>query len=214
MPTPAEPPTQLRGFPTTRLPLGQVLYRIVRRRDADGRVRTPWFFASSGRPDSGRFDLPVPDGTCSLSDRAYGAWLEVFGQTRIVARADAASRALFTVTRVGTRLTLADFGHERAATYGVTLDLSAGDDRPTSQRWARAIRAHGLAGIVAWIRHDPTATARNVALFGPSGARSIVRGWRSRTTDVLAATELRGQLARFGIAVLDVPYDVAIAPLP
>lgn len=190
-----------------------VAHRIYRAYGPDGLRRTPWFFSSSTAATPGRFDLPAPSGTCYFSDREYGAWLETFRGARVVLRADVERRRLATADRVGEPLRLGDLTAAAAARFGISLDLSAGQNYRASQGWARELARAGFAGVVGWIRHDSTATARNLAFFGAAGPRRSVRGWRTRTVPLADAPQLRADLARFQISVLDTPYDVSVDPV-
>lgn len=206
-----QPPTDLGHFPVALIRRGRRLFRLVRRRDATGQVRSGWFFSSIGGSRPGRYDLPEPDGTCYFSDQEWGAWLEVFRGIRVVDRGDVDKRRLFTALRAGSGLRFGDLRSPKATAFGVSLDLSAGDVYSASQRWAAALRNAGLKGVVAHIRHDSSATARNVALFGKAGAVQRVTGWRTTSTELLDSPELVAALNRLGVAVLDRPYDVEIS---
>lgn len=204
----------LARFPVRRIPAGAVAHRIYRAYGPDGSRRTPWFFSTSTAAASGRFDLSEPQGTCYFSDREYGAWLETFRGARVVLRTDVERRRLASATRVGEPLRLADLTAAAAVRFGISLDLSAGGDYRASQRWALDLARVGFAGVIGWIRHDSTATARNLALFGTAGPRRSVRGWRTHTQPLTEAARLRADLARFRVSVIDEPYDVTVEPIP
>jgi hypothetical protein len=189
------------------------MFRIYRTYAPDGSKREPWFFSSVAQPKPGRFDLPPPHGTCYLADRPAAAWLEVFRGTRLVARSDAETRSMLTAVRIATPLSMASLVSARAVVYGVNLDLSAGNDYLESQTWADLLHRAGFPGLIGWIRHDPTAKARNVALFGRAGGKVKVSGWRGRPSRLVEDLELRDGLAVFGIGVHDEPYDVPITPV-
>jgi hypothetical protein len=109
---------------------------------------------------------------------------------------------------------LADLRAAGARRFGVTADLSGGGDYTVTHLWAAALRATGVAGIWATVRHDSTHRARNVVVFGPAGARSRVRGWRSSLAPLLTDATLMSELARFGAGVASRPYNVAITAPP
>ena len=71
------PEGDLSAFPRTLPP--PVLYRLAFHRDPTGAVTGPWRFGSVP-PGANRFDLPVPHGTCSWSDRRYGALVQAKGK--------------------------------------------------------------------------------------------------------------------------------------
>jgi len=206
------PPASLKGFPLHALATGDVVHRVVRARDEDGRPREPFFSsgAAAGAVGAGRFDLPAPQGSCYLSDRRAGAWLEVFRGTGLVDRSDVERRRMVTARRTGPVLELADLASAGARPFGVTADLTAGDGYALPQRWARALRAAGHPGLVATVRHDPTARARAVVLFGAGGPRQHLRGWRSRIAPLVGDDDLLAELRPYGTGVADRPYDVPV----
>ena len=201
-------PPELGSFPARPLPTGAVLHRITLRLDPDGSVRKPWYFSASGTPGSGRFDLLPPRGTCYFSDAKPGAFVEVFRRVGVIDRADLARRRLFTATRTGPALRLADLRARRAARFGVTADLSAGDDYTISQPAAQALFRAGFAGVAGTIRHDPSLRLRNVAVFGRAGAFASQRGWQGRRVGLELDRELAAEVVAYGYAVVDIPYDV------
>jgi RES domain len=128
----------------------------------------------------GAFRSADPGGSCYLSDRMSGAWLEVFRSAGLVDREDVERRRLVTASRSGAAVKVANLRAPQARPFGVTNDLVAGDDYARPQAWAAALRACGFKGLLATARHDPTAAARNVALFGRAGARTRLSGWRTK----------------------------------
>lgn len=189
----------------------QRLFRIYRLRDpVSGQVRSPWFFAAVP-PGTGRFDLPVPRGTCYWTDHGYAAWLEVFRGTGLVDRADVDARRMAVATPPPLRL--ADLRAPAARRYGVTAEVSTTDDYQLSQRWAAAIAAAGFTGLRAAVRHDPTLRAASVAVFGPAGARTRMAGWTHTRVRLDADAELLAELAAFGTGIAPRPFDIpVIAP--
>jgi RES domain len=127
--------------------------------------RSPWWFSSDG---SGRFDLPVPHGTCYLADAPLGALLEVTRGLTILSESFLAGRRLFTTTLVVERH-LADLATAAAYGFGVTGELSATPDYTGPLAWAAALHAAGFDGIAYRVRHDPRAELSGIALFGRAG---------------------------------------------
>lgn len=207
-----EPPTSLDDLPRYQVRTGDTVHRVIRARDDDGRPREPFFFSSAaaGAVGPGRFDLTAPDGSCYLSDRRAGAWLEVFRGTGLVDRVDVERRRMVTAERSGPPLALADLHAAGARAVGVTLDLVTGEEYALPQRWARALRAAGHPGLVAPVRHDPTARALGVVLFGAAGPRRRLRGWRSRWAPLVEDDALLAELRPYGTGVMDRPYDVPV----
>lgn len=193
------------------------MHRIFRARDPDtGEPRDPFFFASAAPddPGGGRFDLPEPDGACYFATSAVGAWLEVFRTTPLVALPDLRARRLLT-TRPPRPVRTADLTAKASRAFGITLDVSTGDDYSVSRRWATRLRQAGFRALQTVLRHDPSGRTRSVTLLDTGGAHAPF-GWRWRTdvsrldTDVELVTAVHA----FGIGVADVPYDVPIAEPP
>ena len=175
-----------------------------------GALNPPWRFGSVP-PGASRFDLPGPGGTCYRSDRRYGSWVEVWRGARVVDRADVTRRALFSATppvlRIADTLSLA------AHRFGGTGELSTVVPYDLPQAWARALRAQGFDGLVGLCRHDPSLTARNLAVFGPSGVTARRAGWTTRRSALLGDPQLAAelaQLAQLGVQVAAAPHTVPI----
>ena len=210
---------RLMQIDVARLPLhaldtGARAFRIYRRFGPDAAPRGPWYFSSAGSATSGRFDLPHPRGTCYFASTAVGAWLEVFGGTRLVDAADVRRRALATAVRSGGPLSLVDLASRRAAAAGVSLDLSATDDYARPQQVACDADARGAAGLRALLRRDPSGASHNLALFGHSGAPSRQFGWRVTRAAPWQASALLHALADIGIRAAEIPHDLPISTPP
>lgn len=209
----AAPPAQLRAFPAVspgRQPAQ--LFRITFDRDRDtGELAPPWRFASAP-PGRNRFDVPEPLGSCYWSDRRYGAVLEVFRRTLVVDRVDATRRRLFVAAPPP--LHLADTLARAAVRFGVTAELSTLSDYRLPQAWAAALLHAGFHGLVAFCRHDPSARARTVAVFGPHGTPARQLGWRTVRTRIETDVPLAAELAELGITLAPVPFSVPTVPAP
>jgi hypothetical protein len=199
-------------LPRHALRTGTVAFRIYRRLD-DGRVRSPWYFSSAGSPASGRFDLPAPRGTCYFASTAIGAWLEVFGSTRVVAASDVRRRSLAVAERTGAPLSLGDLASRRSAIAGVTLDLTATDDYTAPQAVALAAFDRGHDGIRALLRRDPSGSSHGLALFGVAGAPTRQFGWRVAKAPLWRDATVLREVATLGVRVLDVPHDLPVTPV-
>jgi hypothetical protein len=93
-----------------------------------------------------------------------------------------------------------------------TLDQSAGTDHRATQTLAYNAQQYGMGGIVAWIRHDPAARFRNVALFGKAGATRKTKGWV--TAEEPLSQHVPDMTARLSVRVAGIPYDLAITQPP
>jgi hypothetical protein len=204
-----EPPQDLTGFPARRDSAAlHTLYRVTRRRPVPPPA-SPWWFSQvpGGR---GRFDLPAPEGTCYWSSQPYGAFLEAFRGTRLVASPDVAMRRMWRAS--APRLRLANLLARRAASFGITAAISSQPDYKLPRRWALALRAVGFAGLVGSCSHDPSSVALNVAVFGPGGRHRSRPGWSARSSDLESDAGLARELASFGIRIEPIPYDLPTVP--
>ncbi len=192
-----------------------VVYRIYRARDRDGHKAPPWHFSSvTVATKPGRFDLAPPNGTCYTSDRSIGAWLEVFRNQALVLRTELDKRLLGHMKRAGSSLQLADLCRPWPPQFQITLDTFSGDDYAKTQSLASQFNTQGLNGIYGFLRHDNTATARNIALFGATGNHSKMQDWESHSTAILADKDLMSALAARGISIVPEPYNVGITNPP
>lgn len=156
-----EPTTPLTGFPAYDLLAEQPLHR------AHHRDRGPWWFSSSG----GRFDLPVPLGTCYLADTPLAALRERLGP--VLARCGSVPASLLEESvisrlRVPENHRLADLQAAQASRFGVTRELETMVPYAVPQAWARAFHTAGLRGV----RYGPrfsTGQLSSFAVFGGAG---------------------------------------------
>lgn len=205
------PPADLTRFPLRRPgPSTRTLHRLFRRRDrSTGEVRGPWQFSHRERPRSGRFDLPLPDGTCYWSSRRYGAFVEAFRGVAVVAQEDLRARRLATAQAPDLRL--ADLLSPRALPFGITAAISTQPDYALPQQWAEALRGAAFEGLVGTCSHDPASKALNVAVFGEAGAPGEVAGWRTSDGPALTDPVLLSELVAYGIRIVPVPHEVQIS---
>lgn len=199
-----QPPPALTGFPTrprSRSP--RRLYRIHWHRNRAGALNAAWHFTSIP-PGKNRFDLPAPTGTCYWSDRAYGAFVEVFRGIKVLAPSDLQRRRIFTAAAPPLRL--GDATAAAAYSFGVTVELSSITAYQLPQTWAKAVVDHGLDGLISWCRHDPTARARNVAVFGPEGRPARRAGWTVTRTRIDSDPQLVSDLRRLGVRTVPIPF--------
>ncbi len=197
-------PATLRALPAKSLG-GTTLHRVFRRKRA-----TCWWFASlppdSKPSDHGRFDLPVPNGSCYLATSVVAAVLEAFQDfgRGLLPDVELRERLLATVqVPVGTPRA-AYLTSARARGHGVTAALWAGEDRLVSQEWAMALRRAGWQLLYHGIQHDPTGRLRAVTIFDRAGERppyDDVDGWRYTERSLHDDDHLRSALSRYGIAV-------------
>ena len=151
----------------------------------------------------GRFDLPLPWGTCYLAGDPIAALLEVVGADReggIVAAEFFSERRLREL-QAPRDYTMADLTSRRAAGFGITSEIGTIVPYETPQAWAAKLRAARFEGIVYWLRHDPSRSV-GWALFGKAGERK--RWWRGREIPI-SGRLLRQLWTDCRIAVVRVP---------
>lgn len=156
-----EPTTPLRGFPAYDLRADHPLHR------AHHSDRGPWWFSSTG----GRFDLPVPLGTCYLADSPLVALRERLGPVLAGCSRVPASlleESVVSRLRVPETHRVADLQAARATRFGVTRELETMVPYAVPQAWARALHRSGLRGV----RYGPrfsTGPLSSFAVFGGAG---------------------------------------------
>ncbi len=149
---------------------------------------------------SGRFDLPVPDGTCYLAETLAGAFVEVF--QRWIAQRIPVPRSEIE-TRQGSyllaphRMHLADCTNPRALAFGVTGEMHGTPDRRLTQAWAAAFHAAGFGGVRYLVRTSPSMRLVGIALFHQSGEAA----WPIASRQPIAATLLDEIEREFGVQV-------------
>ena len=188
------PPADLAGFPTRLLSADIRWFRVVRK------GRNPWWFGSGM---TGRFDLPEPDGTCYLAGDPLGALLELIGpeiESGAVSAELLRDRRLREL-RVPEDVELSDLTSRKASRFGITSEIGSIVPYDIPQAWAARLRAEGSAGVVYWLRHDPS-RSEGYALFGPHGER---KRWRKGKELAITRDLIERLDHECGIEVLPVP---------
>jgi len=187
---------ELREFPTRALSPHQGLFRIVRIGNG------PWWFGSSM---AGRFDLPEPEGTCYLAADALAALMETIGpesQSGTVSEEFLRGRRLVRL-HVPQELSLSDSTSRESSRFGMTGEIGTITPYDRPQAWAARLHAAGSAGIVYWLRHDPS-RMEGFALFGPQGERSDWP-WEDEAPLGIPPRLIIGLQEAFGIEVVEAP---------
>ena len=156
------PSVPLDGFPTRRITPAQALQR------AHTVAYGPWWFGSDG---VGRFDLPLPRGTCYLADSAVVAVRERLGIVlggRPVVPASLLTYVVVSTLHVPENRDLADVESSDATRFGVTRELETMVPYAVPQAWARAFDAAGIGGVAYGPRFT-TGEVVSYAVFGPAG---------------------------------------------
>lgn len=158
------PPSDLSGFPRSRLLPSKLLFR------AHTAGRSPWWFSSSLK---GRFDLIKPNGTCYLATDVDNALRERFGHDLVrqgVVTFEAAANTQVSKVQVPSARQLANTCSRDAAKFGMTREIGTYSSYAISQLWAAAIFAAGrYSGIRYQTRFTTGAAANAVALFDVAG---------------------------------------------
>jgi hypothetical protein len=189
-----EPPSDLTSFPT--LEVDSELWRI------HDEANHPDYFGSSGEF---RFDLlDVPGkGTCYMSSTPAGAFVEVFGDMRIVP-SELLRRKRISRASVRGKLRVANVTDSHVlGQFGLGQEMSANLDYAPTQRWAKAFYTSGFDGIWYSARHDPTGLNRSVAVFGT--APSDLDRFRWELTQPIDEAIVEEVAETFGIEVLPTP---------
>jgi len=187
-PWPPAEAAELEGFPS-RSVSGNWFRAHVDRGPLVGRDHGCWWFSSSERDPAatGRFDLPRPEGTCSLATAAEAAIRERVGtQLRMVGREETVTATALTtsigpvvVSTAPIRPTVAANLAVKPAQRWIDRSLSVGTGiYSISQAWAVAFRTAGFEAIAHEPRFTLGARVRKLAVFGPSG-RPSPRRWTS-----------------------------------
>ena len=155
--------------PRVELPKGTALERIYRARDAEGRLRAPWYFSSRDEGQGGRFDLAHPAGTCYLAGDLDSAFRETFRGARVIAEDDVARRHVLTARATRESAPWADLAHEFATEGGVTLDAFSGSDYGVTQAVADGCQVSGDRCVISLIRHQSDGAGRGYSMFGAAG---------------------------------------------
>lgn len=170
------------------------MYRVVKKGNG------PWWFGSSMQ---GRFDLPLPEGTCYLAADELAALLELIGPD---CEGGAVSSDFLRIRRVRELkvprdLGLSDLTSRRASGFGITAEIATLVPYELPQAWAARLRQAGAEGLIYWLRHDPSRT-EGFALFGPHGERVRWKKGRQRSISRELLARLKEEC---GIEVLDPP---------
>lgn len=160
---PPRDPAELAAFPSRVLAGDVVLARIHQENHAP-----EWFCACGNH----RFDSPIGSrelfGTCYLAEHPITAFIEKFGDLRLVSQERVDAHQLSFLQVPSTRL--ADLTDRRGlGSWGVTGELATGSDYAGAQEWAQQLFQAGFGGLWYTARHDPQGELRSIALFGAPG---------------------------------------------
>ena len=187
------PPKDLSDFPSHQLAPGQVLARIHRAGRKSG------FYTSDGY---GRFDLPLPHGTCYLGEEPLASFVEVFREAAVVAEALLNAKVL-SLIQLREQVRLADVTAPKSRRFGVTGEIHTSTAYGITQAWAAALHRAGFDGIRYLVRHDPSQRLTGVALFGPGGEHD--HQFLTVQTTAVPTSLVTAAEARFGIVILPTP---------
>jgi hypothetical protein len=197
---PPEAPATLASFPTTRR-LPRRLHRVS---DHTG----TWWYSS--RPHGGgRFDLPVPEGTCYLADDLDAALGEkLLRRPKKLVPAERLRELLHSRVTLLRPLALANLSSARATGFGVNAEIHTTLDYAKPWAWAERLRQAGTRGLRYAARSDPGLEARCVALFGKTGLHARAPAGMHTDEAPLDTRRARRLLERRGVVVVPIPRDV------
>ncbi|MGN6413393.1 RES family NAD+ phosphorylase [Flexivirga sp.] len=197
------PPAELRRAPKGAITPTAWFREHQRRPGNDGGC---WYFASvppDPAMESGRFDLPAPEGTCYFGATPATAAFERVGRFTAKHRPVPAD---FLVGRVVTEIDgrllprhAINLASRRAAVLGVTGELFTMSDYTIPQQWAHAIRQLGHDALKYTPRFTPGGHA--VAYFGQAGPRPA---------PVVGHTSLRQILQQTGVRIAELPASASL----
>lgn len=190
------PPTvadaELQGLPRAHR-ISEPLHRLSEHRE-------PWWFASASVDSpatiGGRFDLPVPAGTCYLAETLDGALCEkLLRSSKRVVPSERLASLFHATIDVRQMPEAVDLGAEAATAVGLNAEIHVGLAYRVSRAWARAFHRAGWQAISYVLRGDAALHARGLALFGrsglrrraPTGMRTTVRPLHTSTAAALLA---------------------------
>jgi len=199
---PPDDSAALEGFPTTRR-LPRLLHRVSEH------TGTWWFASAPG--GGGRFDLPVPDGTCYLADDLEAALGEkLLRRPKKLVPAERLRELLHSRITLQAPLELANLTSTRATGFGVNAEVHTILDYGKPRAWAERLRQAGARGLRYAARSDPALRARCVALFGGAGLHARAPAGMRTDEAPLDARRARRLLEERGVVVVPIPRDVPI----
>ena len=154
----------LSTFPSTELSGGETLYR------AHSAQNGPGWFASD---DQGRFNLRSPNGTAYVGERIDLVIRERFGTILYSTGLTSTDVSGFMVSVIsGISGVFADMTTSKAASHGVTIELTAMQPYEIPQAWAEGLHSAGFDGIRYLPRFTPGQDAA-LAVFGNTGVNPL-----------------------------------------
>lgn len=194
---PPHDPAELAAF-SSRVLASDVVFARIHQENHD----PEWFCACGDH----RFDPPIASrelfGSCYLAEHRITAFIEKFGDLRLVSQERVDAHQLSFLQVPATRL--ADLTDRRALGWGVTGELATGSDYAGAQEWAQRLFQAGFGGLWYTARHDPQGELRSIALFGPPGLHTdAFSAARSTCVDEELIEAVK---VSFGIEVLPTPW--------
>ena len=201
-----EPPDLLLGFPEAAS-----VAELHRLSEYPG----SWWFASTaatGDPDvGGRFDLPVPNGTCYLADSLTGAVVEKLLRAPVkVVVAERLDELFHTVVSVRRTPPVADLTARSATGYGLNAEIHTTLDYARTRRWAIAFHRNGFRGLRHRLRGDVSQRLAGWSLFGTAGLRHRAPNGMTTSVRPLDRAEVEQVLERLGVELRPIPSEVPI----
>lgn len=197
---PPDDPAELASFPTTRR-LPRTLHRVSEHTGT-------WWYASAPN-GGGRFDLPLPEGTCYLADDLDAALGEkLLRRPKKLVPAERLRELLHSRVTLLRPFDLANLTSTRATGFGVNAEIHTSLDYGKPRAWAERLRAAGARGLRYAARSDPGLEARCVALFGGAGLHARAPAGMHTDEEPLDRQRARSLLEARGVLVVPIPRDV------
>jgi RES domain-containing protein len=155
---------KLDDFPTELVQEEATLYRAH-----DARFTSPWFFASD---EAGRFNIPMPRGTCYAAEDVETAVRERLGEIIVESQAieaDLAAGMAVTGIVLDADTEVAAVNHRDAVKYGLTREIGTAWDYTVTRPWAELFASVDVDGIHYASRFTTEAVVNSWALFGEAG---------------------------------------------
>jgi RES domain len=200
------PPSNLEGFPSVEPPAA--LHRLSINEN-------PWYFSTATATDGGRFDLPIPHGTCYWADTLEGALGEKFLRVPRNSVTVEELQALYHhKVKPNLQDIFADLTSKLSRRFGLNGEASISLDYAATRQWAVALHSAGFRGLRYVLRSDPSLKNLGFAIFSRMGASKRAPIGFAGATQTMLNVELATRLLEsMGVAVLPRPLSVTIVPI-
>jgi len=202
-------PTELEGFPSAAPP--EEVHRLTTHTE-------PWHYAGyeeAATHEGGRFDLPLPDGTCYAGATLDGCLVEkVLRGGVIVVPEERLEELWHAIAPVTGPMDLADMAARAAGGYGINGEVHTTLDYSQTRPWAEKFFLIDRNGIRYKARGDAAQEEVSIAFFGENGDHSAPPGVGDAVVTQLNVTVAKYLLRGRGIRVIPAATKVLTGPVP